>query len=129
MKLSLKQYLRFLEEATKEEEENATKSHLQTGKHHGIEVRVHPHASSQAYLRREDLHHEHWNEILSNSVKHLKNKKAGHYLSYSKKHQQGVVSEWMPHHKRLEVMTVLPKGKSHANNGTQKHFVESVILI
>ena len=128
MKISLKKYLKSLEEATSEELHLATKSSLQSKMHNGIKVHIFPHSGARAHTRRPDMESHHWDDLMYNMTKNLKNKPAGHYLTYSKKHQQGVVGEWMPHKNRIEVMSVLPKGKSHPNQGTIKHIVEEIII-
>lgn len=118
---SLKEYLQFLEN---DELAGAKASALQSKEHHGIHVHVQIHPGYRAHTRRNDLKSHHWDDILSKTVHRLKDEKAGHYLTYSKKHEQGIVSEWKPHKKRLEIITVLPKGRSNARSDTQKHIVE-----
>lgn len=111
---------------TPEEIEGAKKSNLQSKNHGDIRAHIQIHPGYRAWERRGDMKPEHWDHLVSKSIDHLKDKKAGHYLTYSHKHKQGIVSEWMPHKKRLEVITVLPKGKSFPKEGTERHIVESL---
>ncbi len=126
---SLKQYLTSLEEATAEEMIAASKSSLQSKVHNGIKVHVFPHSGARAHERRQDMQSHHWDDMMHNMTKSLKDKPAGHYLTYSHKHKQGVVGEWMPHKNRIELMSVLPKGKSHANAGTSKILIETIEIL
>ena len=105
---------------------NQSISSLQSHNSNGIHVKVRIHPASQAQQRRPDLNHDHWKEIMHHATNTIKNKPAGHYLTYSKKHQQGFVHEWYPKEKKMELITVLPKGRNNAKSGTQRHMVESI---
>lgn len=118
----------FLERTyTKDQEIQHSKvSSLQSQNVGDIHVKVQYHPGSRALERRPDMKKHHWDDIIKRTVHSMKDKPAGHYLTYSKKHQQGIVHEWMPHKKRLELISTLPKGRSNPRPDTQKHIIEGI---
>lgn len=115
----------FVQEAVTDEELRGSKvSALQSAHINGTHMNVTIHSGHRAHERRPDMNKEHWNSILTKTQSALKNKKGGHYLLYSKKHSQGIVVQHLPHVNKVNVMTILPKGKQTAKEDTNKIVVE-----
>lgn len=110
-----------------EEIERAKNSNLKSNKIQGTNMRVLIHPGSRAVERRSDMKKEHWDDIVNKAHDSLIKKPEGHYIVYSKQHQQGLVI----HHEaktkgKMDIMTALPKGKSVPRPGTSRVVVEGV---
>lgn len=113
-----------------DEYDNAKKSALKKTQYRGWTIHPSLHAASQAHDRRRDYTEDHWKSIHRKAVEHYDagEKKHGYHVVYSKSKEQGYVMHADPKKKIMHVVTVLPKGKYHAKEGTHQLHVESVDL-
>lgn len=113
---------------SKEEELNLSNiSSLKSGSVGAYKVKVSIHSGARAHQRRPDLTPDDWKKILERAIKAVRvDKKEAEYLIYSKEFDQGVVVNHIPNARLLTVVTILPKGKGFAKDGTKKVLVESV---
>lgn len=127
MRMSFKHFLESYR--SKEDEiQRGKDSNAQSGHYHGIHMNVLIHPKSRDVDHGNRLSKEHWDDILSRAAERVKSKPETHFLMFSKKHQQGFVGHWMPAKKRMDVMTILPKGKKEPGLHTKLHTMESVIF-
>ena len=89
------------------------------------------HASAQAHDRRSDYTLNHWKQLhlrVWEKVDELatKNGKSGDYLFYSKSLEQGYVAAVDFRKKEIRIVTVLPKGRNKAKDGTTFKMMEGL---
>lgn len=85
------------------------------------------HAASQQYIRRPDMSQDDWKRMHRNVIHGApKGMKNGEYLFFSKSFDQGYVVVY--NNRKVRIVTVLPKSKGHAKDGTTKVIVESIGL-
>lgn len=89
------------------------------------------HAASQAKDRRPDFSHDDWKKLHTKIHNHLESlpadkKKNGEHLFHVKSADQSYVAHVDHPKKTVRIITVLPKGKHNAKEGTDKHTMESV---
>ena len=114
------------------EHDNAATSTLQRKyKTNGWNIASSTHAMSQASARHPSKTPEDWQAFHRNVVHGLikaPTKHTGANLIYSTSHDHGVVAHVDHRKKEINIITVLPKGKSHTTHeGDAKTIVESLL--
>lgn len=90
------------------------------------------HACAQAHLRRPDFDINDWKIIHSRMMAYIINNVGqikGDYVFFSKSLNQGYVVEIINSKKRINIVTVLPKGRSQPKNNTEKVIIENRVII
>lgn len=86
------------------------------------------HAAAQARDRHpekpEHEYHDLHNKVL-HTIKNDKDKTSGDHLFFSKSHEMGYVARVNHKRRTVDIVTVLPKNKSFAKEGTRKVVTES----
>lgn len=114
-------------DVSREDELNhARKSSLQSGTLGAYKVKVSTHAAARAFQRRPDMSPHHWADMLHKTMQAVRKErhKEKSYVVHSKTHDQALVVHHIPQSRTIRVVTTLPKGKSHAKDGTDKVLVE-----